>query len=79
MLLKHGVEVPRTRNLQVLLQLLPESLPVPAEVAEATELSGYAVALRYPVPSEPVTPVEHLRAVEHARAVVAWAELVLQH
>ncbi len=64
-LLKHAIEAPRTHNLQVLPELLPASVPVPAEVAQATELSGYAVALRYPGESEPVTAAEHQQAVAH--------------
>jgi HEPN domain-containing protein len=77
-LLKHAVEFPRTHNLQVLLELLPESVPVPPGVAQAAELTEYAVALRYPAESEPVTSAEHRQAVSQAGAVVAWAEGILQ-
>lgn len=77
-LLAQRVEVPRTHNLGVLLELVPKAVPVPVEVSRAGELSDYAVVLRYPGESEAVTPAEHQRAVELAAQVVLWAEQVLQ-
>ena len=53
---------------------------VPAGVQEASELTDYAVAARYPGPSEPVLVEDYERAVAIARAVVAWSEgLVSEH
>ena len=46
----------------------------PPAIAEATDLTRFAVSTRYPGVSEPVTTEEHQRAVAIAEAVVKWAD-----
>ncbi|MEN6302133.1 MAG: HEPN domain-containing protein [Armatimonadia bacterium] len=72
-LLSQGVEFPRTHNLGILYELLPSELKAAPEVEEATELSVYSVAPRYPGESEPVSADEFVRIAQLAEAVMEWA------
>ena len=45
---------------------------IPVDVQEASALTDYAVAARYPGPSEPVLVEDYEKAVATARAVVSW-------
>src|SRR5688572_28934523 len=47
---------------------------IPQAIADATDLTRFAVATRYPSVAEPVTTEEHHRAVAIAEAVVTWAD-----
>ncbi|MFM7412427.1 MAG: hypothetical protein ACKO6E_04380 [Planctomycetota bacterium] len=50
---------------------------IPTEVHEASALTDYAVAARYPGPSEPVLVEEYEKAVAVAKAVVSWASAIV--
>jgi HEPN domain-containing protein len=73
-LLARGIAFPRTHNLQVLLDLLPEAALRPPDVDRAAGLSDYAVHARYPGEYEPVSEDEYREAVRLAQAVVHWAK-----
>ena len=78
LLLSCGVQHPFTHDLAALLSLVEESgTDVPAEVFEATMLTRYSVAGRYPGPARPVTEQDHGEAVELANRVVRWVEGLL--
>jgi HEPN domain-containing protein len=75
LLLKLGVDFPRTHAIEVLLDLLKEQeIEIPSEVDRAFELSQYAVQTRYPGGWEPVTKKEAAHALERATLVIAWVE-----
>ncbi len=78
LLIYFDVSFPRTHNIGVLLDLLPEDLVVPDLVQESAILSDYAVMTRYPHDLEPVDADEYLRAVEIADYVLSWAERIIQ-
>lgn len=66
LLVLKGVQVPRTH-----------SISIPLEVQEASALTDYAVAARYPGPAEPVLLEDYEAAVATARAVVSWVSDVI--
>jgi HEPN domain-containing protein len=66
--------IPRTHNIGMLLSLIPSDLDLPQAVDDATILTDYAVASRYPGHYEPVDEDEHREAVALAEATVAWAQ-----
>ena len=72
LLVFNGVEFPRTHNINVLLQHLPDDIDIPSRVYEAAGLTEYAVSSRYPGVSEPVTLAEYDAAVATAKAVYEW-------
>ena len=47
-------------------------------IKQATDLSGYAVEIRYPGLSEPVTQQEYREAVAIAEKVVRWAQGIIE-
>lgn len=75
LLLKRGIDFPRTHVIEVLLDLFKANgVDIPTGVDEAFQLSGYAVQTRYPGEWEPVTKAEARRAIELAALVLAWVE-----
>jgi HEPN domain-containing protein len=74
LLVLRGVQVPRTHAISELITMLAElGFDIPVDVEEASALTDYAVAARYPGPAEPVLADDHETAVAIATAVVAWA------
>jgi len=74
-LIARGVDFPLVHDLARLLTLLGQSgETIPQAIADATDLTRFAVATRYPSVAEPVTTEEHQRAVAIAAAVVRWAD-----
>jgi len=67
-----GVQFPRTHNINVLIQHVPDSIEIPEEVFEACKLTDYAVSSRYPGIVEPVTESEYKVALESAEFVFEW-------
>ena len=74
----YGIPAPKTHNVRMLLDLLPDSLSVPGEVDDAASLTDYAVMGRYPGNAEPIDEEEYQQAVNLAGAVVSWAEKIIQ-
>jgi HEPN domain-containing protein len=73
-LVHSGMDVPKTHNLRLLLDMLPAAIRIPEEVQQATRLSKYAVETRYPESDLPVTEEEFQDALRLARAAVRWAD-----
>jgi len=67
-----GIQFPRTHNINVLIQHVPDSIEIPEEVFEASKLTDYAVSSRYPGIAEPVTESEYKMALESAKFVFKW-------
>jgi HEPN domain-containing protein len=69
------VDFPPTHNLKILVELLPDGVPVPELILQAVSLTPYAVSSRYPDALGRVTdPAELEEALMLARFVVEWAE-----
>jgi len=64
----------KTHSIRMLLDLFPETLPLPEGVEEAASLTDYVVMGRYPGDTEPVEEEEYQEAVNMADTVVSWAE-----
>jgi len=77
MLIHHGIDFPWVHDLRHLATLLPPSAYGPS-VDNATELTAYASAARYPRHNATYKPAEVADAVELARAVVAWAANIIE-
>lgn len=73
-----GIDFPPTHSLQRLIDLIPAEITRSSFLVEATRLTVYATALRYPGDYEPVTEQEHQEAVGLAEAVISWAESLLE-
>ena len=75
-----GAAVPRTHSIGDLLTgLAALGFDVPSQIQNAASLTDYAVAARYPGPSEPVVTEDFEAAVELAQAVVTWATEIVSH
>ncbi len=61
-------------NIRALLEQLPDDIDFPSDVANAAELTEFAVEARYSGAIEEVSDTEYSRAVSLAMAVVRWAE-----
>ena len=73
LLVSRGVQVPRTHAISELITTLAElGFEIPANVHEASVLTDYAVAARYPGPFESVQVEDYEKAVASATAVVLW-------
>lgn len=70
-----GVTFPFIHDLDRLLQLLEHhGVKVPRYVKDSRELTRFAVVMRYPGFSGPVSKREYRRAVRIAESVLRWAE-----
>ena len=75
-----GATVPRTHSIADLLTALTAlGFDIPDQIQSAASLTDYAVAARYPGPSEPVMTADFDAAVELAHAVVTWATEIVSH
>ena len=60
------------------MQMVMRGEKIPADVHESAALTDYAVAARYPGPSEPVLVEDFEKAVGVARAVLAWVAGIVE-
>lgn len=71
----HRIDFPKTHDIGELLTLANQSgHQIPEMMWKADDLTDYAVATRYPGPSDPVTEDEYRDAVVLAEQVVRWVE-----
>lgn len=78
LLVLKGATVPRTHSIADLLTALAAlGFELPDQIKNAASLTDYAVAARYPGPSEPVVIEDFEDAIELAQAVVAWATAIV--
>jgi HEPN domain-containing protein len=76
-LVHHGVAVPKTHNLKILLEMVSAHGVVPPDVAGAPRLTDYAVVFRYPGEYEEISEREYHDALALAATAVSWAEKVI--
>lgn len=67
------LQVPRTHDLTVLVDLLPATMAGDDVVDEAIRLSEYGVKPRYPVPVFTASAEDAARATAAAEGIVSWA------
>ena len=73
-LISNGIDFPRTHNLRILIDALPETIFRDPILDSSAALTDYAVSTRYPGEVEAVTK-EELKTARHiAGEVLAWAE-----
>ncbi len=77
-LISQAIPFPRTHNITILIDLLPQNISLPSEVEAAALLTDYAVLTRYPGNLEPITEEEYHEAVRLAEGVVDWAKTLIQ-
>lgn len=76
-LVSKGIPPPVTHNLKSLVERLPPSLTLPADVTDAVDLTDYAVTARYPGSYEEISLEEYQRAIRLAKSVTRWAESII--
>ncbi len=69
LLIWNGLDFPKTHNLTLLLELIPERARPELTADERLRLTAYATITRYPGDYEPITLAEARRAVAVARRV----------
>ncbi len=73
-LISKGIDFPRTHNLRILIDALPETIFRDPVLDSSAALTDYAVSTRYPGEVEAVTK-EELKTARHiAIEVLTWAE-----
>lgn len=71
------VTFPKTHDLKLLIELLPNDIIRPQVLLDAVILSDYATVYRYPGMAEQISHDEYHHLVSLAEAVVAWAEAII--
>lgn len=71
-----SASVPRTHNIETIIEALAPYAELPVEIRELDELTLYAVGTRYPGDYEPVDDVDYLDALSKAEKVVSWAQSI---
>lgn len=77
-LLARRIVMPRTHDLDFLLNQLPKDIAVPPGLLDVPTLTRFAVQQRYPGPFPPVTRRDHQQAVAMAEEAIAWASRVVR-
>ncbi|WP_372845899.1 HEPN domain-containing protein [Pontiella sp.] len=76
-LLSLGVVFPRTHNIKILVERLPDTLFCEPTLDRAAVLTDYSVTARYPGEIEPVTRDELKEALHIAAKVLEWEKTVI--
>jgi len=76
-LVLHGINFPKTHNIEWLLDLLPPDVERTKDLLESRALSGYATVMRYPGAAETPSEDEHRNAVGLASAIFDWAKQIV--
>ena len=77
LLISKSVEFPKTHNLKILIDLLPDDLSVPEKILKSAWLTEYAVSSRYPGDYDPITEEEYKKALSLAEYIVKWVQDLL--
>lgn len=77
-LVAHAIPVPRSHDLAFLMAQLPCSIALPVELIDLPLLTKYAVQLRYPGETMPVTAKEYRTALRLATRAVEWASNIIR-
>jgi len=78
-LLSRKVDFPKVHDIAELLTLVRQAgMAVPDDIADATELTDYAVGTRYPRYGEPVTEQDCDAAIACAQVVLRWASSLIE-
>ena len=69
----YRIEISRTHNIRVLIDMIPREIQIPEFVESAAMLTDYSVTSRYPGDYQFVTETEYEESVKLARMVYEWA------
>lgn len=72
LLVHNGIEIPRTHNIRILIEMIPREIRIPDLVEAAAMLTDYSVTSRYPGDYQPVTITEYEESLKLARLVYEW-------
>lgn len=72
-LVHHNIRPPRTHDIQSILLLIEELLPLPDWMAEAALVTDYAIGARYPIFEPGISLGEYQQVLKIAQKVVDWA------
>jgi HEPN domain-containing protein len=78
LLIYNNIIFPKTHNIKMLMELLPDYYSVKKDFLDAAILTDYAVTSRYPGDYEDITPEEYKEAVRIAEMLVKWAEQIIK-
>jgi HEPN domain-containing protein len=73
-----GIEPPKTHNIGMLIEQMPNTVVRSAELSDAKALTDYAVSTRYPGDFEAVTDKELEQAIQTAESVLAFAKRIIE-
>ena len=73
-LIKHGIDFPKTHNIKLLIESLPGSIEKPSFFDELPYLTDFAVAARYPGIVDELTDDEYREIVDLAAKTLEWAK-----
>lgn len=73
-----AIAPPKTHNIRILLDLLPQDVAPPPEVEDAASLTDYAVIGRYPGDLEAIDEEEYRQTIQLAQTVVLWAQGIIR-
>jgi HEPN domain-containing protein len=77
-LIYKNIEFPKTHNIKILIELLPDDISTAKEILESSILTDYSVTSRYPGNFEEITIDEYTKAVQLAAHVVDWADTIIK-
>ncbi len=78
LLILQGAEIPRTHDIERLMNLLSSSYTIPRDLWDAVNLTEYAFTTRYPDDYEPIGEEEYESVYEIAVRVYKWAKGIVE-
>ncbi len=78
LLILQGSEIPRTHDIERLMNLLSTFYAIPRDIWDAVNLTEYAFTTRYPDDYVPVSLEEYEEAYEVAIRVYEWAKGIVE-
>jgi HEPN domain-containing protein len=77
-LVLHGIDFPKTHNIEYLLTLLPSDIARENLPSQAYRLTAYATVFRYPGDEEPVSEENSRELTAIGHDTVAWAMAIIR-
>ncbi|MDH5656696.1 MAG: HEPN domain-containing protein [Spirochaetia bacterium] len=78
LLLKQDIEFPKTHNIAVLIEHLPQNLEKPDFLFNSASLTEFAVESRYPSDAEEISIGEYEESIEIAASVLNWTRMIIR-
>ena len=78
-LVHFNASVPKTHNLELLMDVAAAYVEIPSEIRAAEDLTPYATIGRYPGDYEPNSEDAYLDAIAKAEKVILWAQNICKN